>query len=108
MSKKKLSECSTWKEVPMAGHITDAGNSAEYHTGSWRSERPIWKEDVCIQCLQCWLYCPDLAIKIEDDKIAGIDYNYCKGCGLCHYVCPVKPDKAIDMISEAEAKAQEK
>jgi pyruvate ferredoxin oxidoreductase delta subunit len=35
------------------------------------------------------MLCPDLAI--TRDAITGqiiIDLNYCKGCGICAWVCP--------------------
>jgi len=47
----------------------------------------------------CWVHCPEPAIKrLEDDKVE-IDYDYCKGCGICAEVCPVK---AITMVMEGE------
>ncbi len=96
-----------WKDV-MDGGMVDPGTSAAYNTGSWRTYRPVWHEDRCINCLQCWAFCPDIAIKVEDEKFAGFDYYYCKGCGICAQICPVKGDKAITMVLETEAAAQEK
>ncbi len=92
----------TWRDVPIGGMILDAGNSAEYKTGSWRSYRPIFHADKCIQCLQCWVYCPDFSFKVEDEKVVGIDYDYCKGCGICEKVCPPKAS-AISMVLDTEA-----
>jgi len=82
--------------------------SLEYKTGSWRSFRPIWNKETCIHCLQCWYVCPDFAILTKEGKLTGYNYDYCKGCGLCERICPVKPEKAIKMITEAEAKKSEK
>ncbi|MBU2020180.1 MAG: 4Fe-4S binding protein, partial [Bacteroidetes bacterium] len=28
------------------------------------------------------------------------DYDHCKGCGICAWICPVKPEKAIKMEKE--------
>lgn len=42
---------------------------------------------VCNGCDNCWVYCPDLAIKKKDDHYE-IDYDYCKGCGICFEECP--------------------
>ncbi len=78
-----------WKEIPKGGLILEAGSSAKYKTGDWRSERPIRDDEKCIHCLLCWIYCPDNAIKVEDGKIKEIDYDYCKGCGVCARECPV-------------------
>jgi pyruvate ferredoxin oxidoreductase delta subunit len=96
----KIKQGSTWRDVPMAGNILEPGTSAEYMTGSWRSDRPVWDADKCTNCSQCWLFCPDMSIKLDDDgKMTGIDYDYCKGCGLCASVCPPKAG-AIEMVPE--------
>jgi len=45
---------------------------------------------LCNQCDNCRLYCPDLAV-IRDAAIAQgrkINYDYCKGCGICVVECP--------------------
>lgn len=88
-----------WKDIPIGGMILEAGNSAKYETGTWRSSRPIWDPEKCIQCLTCWIYCPDSSILVENEKMVGIDYFHCKGCGICAHVCPPK-DKAITMEIE--------
>lgn len=88
-----------WKECLWGGLIVDAGNSVLYKTGDWRSFRPIRNEEKCNDCLQCWIVCPDASIIVEDEKVTGIDYDYCKGCGICSKVCPFD---AIEMIPEGE------
>ena len=87
------------REVPMGGLIPEAGNSTEYKTGDWRSMKPIWHEEGCIHCLMCWVFCPDLSIKVVDGKMTGIDYDHCKGCGICARECPRK-EKALQMVKE--------
>lgn len=94
------SELKGWKEIPIGGLILDAGNTDKYETGSWRTFRPVWDADKCIHCLQCWIYCPDSAIQVEDGKIKGINLYHCKGCGICAVECPDKV-KAIKMEEEA-------
>ena len=44
---------------------------------------------ICNQCDNCRLFCPDLAV-IRDNGPQGrrIDYDYCKGCGICVVECP--------------------
>ncbi|HHQ44607.1 MAG TPA: 4Fe-4S dicluster domain-containing protein [Candidatus Altiarchaeales archaeon] len=91
----------SWKEIPRGGLILEAGNAQEYLTGGWRSKKPVWMSDKCIHCMTCWICCPDASIKVKDEKVVGIDYEHCKGCGICASVCPVK-DKAIKMIREGE------
>ncbi len=44
---------------------------------------------ICNQCDNCRLFCPDLAV-VRDQGPRGrsIDYDYCKGCGICVVECP--------------------
>lgn len=44
---------------------------------------------ICNQCDNCRLFCPDLAV-IRDQSPRGrhINYDYCKGCGICVVECP--------------------
>lgn len=44
---------------------------------------------VCNQCELCLIFCPDLAIsRSGDGRGFEIDYDYCKGCGVCVTECP--------------------
>ena len=90
-----------WRDIPIGGVITDAGNSDTYETGSWRTFRPVHDKEKCINCLRCWVFCPDSAILVEDDKVTGVDYEHCKGCGICAKECPDKV-KAFKMVLEGE------
>ena len=96
MSEKKPN----WKELPMGGLIIKAGNAQEYKTGEWRTFKPVWVEEKCIHCLQCWIMCPDSSVLVKDGKMTGFDLDHCKGCGICVNTCPVKPEKAIKMVKE--------
>jgi 2-oxoacid:acceptor oxidoreductase delta subunit (pyruvate/2-ketoisovalerate family) len=50
-----------------------------------------------IGCDNCYGVCPDNAIiKLADGQYA-VDYDYCKGCGLCAAECPCG---AIEMEPE--------
>ncbi len=52
----------------------------------------------CFECDNCYGVCPDNAvIKLGPGKRFSIDYDYCKGCGLCAAECPCG---AIDMVPE--------
>lgn len=45
---------------------------------------------LCIQCDNCFYYCPDMAIKKNDsgEEHYTVLEQYCKGCGLCVKECP--------------------
>ena len=88
----------TWQELPPGALITDPGSSRNFLTGSWRSYKPVWIQENCIQCMLCWLYCPDMSIKASDGARGEFDYDFCKGCGICALECPGrKGEKAITM-----------
>lgn len=96
-----------WKELPAGGVIIEGGNSVFYETGTWRTWRPVYKSENCIQCLNCWVFCPEDAFKLKDGnnkkEISEINYFHCKGCGICAKECPInkKGDKkAIEFIKE--------
>jgi 2-oxoacid:acceptor oxidoreductase delta subunit (pyruvate/2-ketoisovalerate family) len=43
----------------------------------------------CFECDNCYGVCPDNAvIKLGPGQRYEIDYDYCKGCGLCAAECP--------------------
>jgi 2-oxoacid:acceptor oxidoreductase delta subunit (pyruvate/2-ketoisovalerate family) len=44
---------------------------------------------ICNQCDNCYMFCPDIAvIREKDGELRRINYDYCKGCGLCVVECP--------------------
>jgi pyruvate ferredoxin oxidoreductase delta subunit len=90
-----------WRDEPIAGIVREPGTSRHYKTGSWRTYRPIHSDEKCIHCLRCWIYCPDAAVKVKNGKVVAIDYDYCKGCGICAKECPPKAS-AIEMKLESE------
>lgn len=102
------------------GAVVEPGTTLVNKTGSWREERPVIHHEPCVGCGICVTYCPDNAVKRIDDlpmpfgvipdrapvsragKHIGepqvaIDYDYCKGCGICANECPLG---VIDMIPE--------
>jgi len=87
-----------WKDLPL-GLVLEAGSSCSFETGDWRSEKPIWDAEKCTHCLICWIFCPDSSIIVENGKVTGIDYRYCKGCAICAEECPPKV-QAITMVRE--------
>jgi len=51
----------------------------------------------CFGCDNCYGVCPDNAIVKLADGQYEVDYDYCKGCGLCAAECPCG---SIEMIPE--------
>ncbi|GBE17178.1 pyruvate synthase subunit PorD [bacterium BMS3Abin15] len=89
-------------------------------TGDWRYMKPEINKEKCTGCGTCVKYCPEAVIeltanneqrimnkkgkailpaRLANARVAGVDYHFCKGCGVCASVCPVK---AIHMIKEAD------
>ncbi len=68
---------------------------------SWRVIKPVYNRDICIDCQNCWVWCPDTSIISRDKQMLGIDYDHCKGCGVCVEVCPTNP-KSLLMFGETE------
>jgi len=81
----------------IAAIIDKPGSSIATKTGGWRTLKPVWHKEKCIQCMQCWIYCPDNAIPEKKGKRIETDLEFCKGCGICAQVCPVK---CIEMVKE--------
>ena len=68
------------------------GNFHEVHLGLTK-EKAVGEAGrcfncgVCNHCDNCWTFCPDMAVKKKKDHYE-IDYDYCKGCGICFEECP--------------------
>ncbi len=56
----------------------------------------------CTECDNCFILCPDISILCKSEGNFGydIDYDYCKGCGICATECP---RNAMTMVSESES-----
>lgn len=80
----------TYKTLPIAAIISSPPTSPENKTGVWRTIGPVIDQGKCIKCLLCWVYCPDMSIIRREDDGVEVDYEHCKGCGICSTVCPVK------------------
>lgn len=53
------------------------------------SARRCFQCGTCNFCFRCYDYCPDLAILMDAKaKRREIDYDHCKGCGICAEECP--------------------
>ena len=92
-------EQTTWQEIELGGLLREPGSARNYRTGDWRSQRPVYNKDRCIRCGTCYVFCPDMAIKVLADGFIEHDLYYCKGCGICVEECPTD---AITMVDEEE------
>ncbi len=87
-----------WQELEQ-GAVVVRDASIHPDTGGWRTGlRPELDLSRCVDCLLCWLYCPDGAVVVADGAVVGIDLEACKGCEICEERCPVG---AIAMVEEA-------
>jgi 2-oxoacid:acceptor oxidoreductase delta subunit (pyruvate/2-ketoisovalerate family) len=60
----------------------------------------------CNLCDKCRAFCPDIAIKKNEE--IEIDYDYCKGCGICVQECPTKSIVFENEIAETKEGSNEK
>ncbi|MDR0888636.1 MAG: 4Fe-4S binding protein [Coriobacteriales bacterium] len=99
---KDVSDFDDWSydKMPLGAVALEEGNSVDYLTGGWRSDRPVWDKDNCRDCMLCWVCCPDSSILVADGKMTGIDYDHCKGCGICAGECKFE---ALHMVPEHES-----
>ncbi len=88
-------------EVKPEDRIYSDFNSYTATVASWRVIKPVYNRDICIDCQNCWVWCPDTSIVSRDKQMLGIDYDHCKGCGVCVEVCPTNP-KSLLMFGESE------
>lgn len=92
-----------FKPIPAPARLADypvgptfaAGYLVEGNAGM-RTFRPVFDAAKCVGCLRCYLLCPDGAVVRTGDKVA-IDYDFCKGCGVCAHECKVR---ALAMVKE--------
>jgi 2-oxoacid:acceptor oxidoreductase delta subunit (pyruvate/2-ketoisovalerate family) len=80
--------CSTFDEV--VGGLTE--------TNALFEARRCLSCGNCLECDNCYGVCPDNAvIKLGPGQRYAINYDYCKGCGICVTECPCG---AITMVPE--------
>jgi len=87
-----------WQELEIGAVIRESGSTETITTGGWRTgKKPVVEACTCVNCLMCWIHCPEPAILTENAQMRGYDYAHCKGCGICAESCPVG---AIHMVPE--------
>ncbi len=72
-------------------------DSLSNHTGSWSEDLPVLAAE-CTACALCALFCPEGVITRSNGSMA-IDYLYCKGCGICEAVCPVRDAITMEEVT---------
>jgi 2-oxoacid:acceptor oxidoreductase delta subunit (pyruvate/2-ketoisovalerate family) len=92
-----MGELRPWEVLAPGGAVVpDAADRPL--TGGWRTGlKPQADLSRCINCLLCWVYCPDSAVRLEGTTFVGFDLEHCKGCEICADRCPVD---AIEMVAD--------
>jgi 2-oxoacid:acceptor oxidoreductase delta subunit (pyruvate/2-ketoisovalerate family) len=92
-----MGELRPWSDLPPGG-VVEPGQAERPATGAWRTGlKPEVDLTRCVDCLLCWIYCPDSAVVLDGESFAGFDLEHCKGCEICAQACPVE---AITMVAE--------
>lgn len=96
-----------WIELPLdpvglaAPFIEGGPTSGRVKTGLWRTQRPVLDYAHCHHCWWvCSSFCPDSAIRVDEQSRPLIDYEHCKGCMICVAQCP---SHAIAVAAEPAA-----
>jgi len=82
-----------WRELPRGAVSTKS--SRDYKTGDWGIEKPKFNHGKCSKCTLCHFFCPEGAVKFNEEGYPVVDESHCKGCGICAKECPVK---CIEMV----------
>jgi len=78
-------------------NYTVCRNAELFKTGDWRSMKPVWNKENASSVFSV-IRLPDSSIMVDTDGVmSGIDYDHCKGCGVCTKTCPFK---AFDFVEE--------
>lgn len=95
---ESIQPSTTSHHTNLLGGVVLAKTALHPRTGGWRTgQKPAVNLEACVNCLLCWVYCPDAAILTEQKTFVGFDYDHCKGCELCVKACPTQ---AIVMVDE--------
>lgn len=83
------------------GTVCKPGGSVVNKTGSWRTaNKPRFLHQNCTACEMCALHCPEGCIYGEEENTYHNDEAYCKGCGICAWICPTKDIEMIPEVAE--------
>jgi 2-oxoacid:acceptor oxidoreductase delta subunit (pyruvate/2-ketoisovalerate family) len=98
-----MPELRPWQRLETAGALVRA-ETEPVRTGGWRTGvKPKADLSRCVNCLLCWLYCPDSAVVLDGTTFAGFDLDVCKGCEICAEMCPAEAIRMVpDEVSDGD------
>jgi 2-oxoacid:acceptor oxidoreductase delta subunit (pyruvate/2-ketoisovalerate family) len=79
------------KQIPVAQRVksTREVNLGLTHDEARAEAERCFSCGTCNMCDNCYIYCPDISIKRKSRGYGYIiNYDYCKGCGVCNEECP--------------------
>ena len=87
-----------YETAPIGGAIYSVGNNRFKDLSACRTGViPLFVKEKCTRCGECDITCPDYCFVWEKGKdpktgkdgmiLLGIDYQYCKGCMRCTFIC---------------------
>ncbi len=87
-----------YENAPIGGTIYAVGNMRFKDLSTSRTGMiPLFQVDKCTNCGECDVTCPDYCFVFERGKdrktgkdamvLQGINYQYCKGCLRCTFIC---------------------
>ena len=87
-----------YENAPIGGAIYSVGNMRFKDLSTSRTGMiPLFHVDKCTNCGECDVTCPDYCFVFERGKdrktgkdamvLQGINYQFCKGCLRCTYIC---------------------
>jgi len=79
------------RRAPVSGRIRnfrEVNRGLSSREARYEAER-CFKCGTCNECENCYVFCPDVSILKNMRKLKhAINYDYCKGCGICFNECP--------------------
>ena len=72
----QYNESTRWQDLSLACDVFVPATSAEFRTGDWRTDVPVFDAEKCKQCLLCTPVCPDSSIPVKDGKRLDFDFDH--------------------------------
>lgn len=100
--KQTKEQYETYRPPVERGSFKLLGASSENALAFWRDKLPVCdqRKCTCIECIVAY-FCPEGIVRWKDE-VYTVDYEFCKGCGICAHECP---NKAITMKPEKDVLA---